>query len=104
MQSERSLSKTQAVKITMKSASSAAVTFQFNVFAFDEAKADQLILTSEQINDFRVMECGTWPFFMSSCVMPFHNSSLVEVTPGIEDTVYFSSGTKDTKKSHLVME
>lgn len=33
-------------------------------------------------------------FFMSSCVMPFHNSSLVEVTPGIEDTVYFSSGTK----------
>lgn len=59
MQSERSLHKTRSVKRYLKSASSAAVTFQFNVFDFDEAKADQLILTSEQINDFRVLECGT---------------------------------------------
>lgn len=29
------------------------------VFVFDEAKANQLILISEQINDFRVLECGT---------------------------------------------
>lgn len=32
--------------------------------------------------------------FMSGSVMPFHNLSPAEVTSGIEDMVYFSSGTK----------
>lgn len=32
--------------------------------------------------------------FKSGCVMSRHSSSPVEVTPGIEDMVYFSSGTK----------
>lgn len=59
MQSERSLHKTRSVKRYPKSASSAAVTFQSNVFDFEEAEADHLMMTSEQINDFRVLECGT---------------------------------------------
>lgn len=62
MQSERSLRKTRSVRRILKSASSAAVTFQSYVYDFDEAKADQLILTSEQINDFLVLESGSWPF------------------------------------------
>lgn len=57
MQSERSLRKTRSVRRILKSASSAAVTFQSNVFDFEEAEADHLMMTSEQ--NFRVLECGT---------------------------------------------